>query len=141
MPRLPALSLLCCRARSWARLLLQAPSEVGGCSQSEAFPGCLSAADRGAGTAGRSCCWEWLLGAQCCRLDPSLLHISCLQAGHCKPTRKSEERWTLDVTLWPDVSCCHQLLSRMQTAVDNQGVIGKIGQKVFFERVPIIPHM
>ena len=49
------------------------------------------------GTAGRSCCWEWLLGAQCCRLDPSLLHISCLQAGHCKPTRKSEEKWRKSV--------------------------------------------
>ena len=49
------------------------------------------------GTAGRSCCWEWLLGAQRCRLDPSLLHISCLQAGHCKPTRKSEEKWRKSV--------------------------------------------
>ena len=84
----------------------------GGCSQSEAFPGCLSAADRGAGkrqgTAGRSYCWEWLLGAQCCRLDPSLLHISCLQAGCCKQTRKSGETLSfVDLTLWSDVSCCH----------------------------------
>ena len=57
------------------------------------------------GTAGRSCCWEWLLGAQRCRLDPSLLHISCLQAGHCRPTRKSEEKWRKSV-----VCCCDTLV-------------------------------
>ena len=83
-----------------------------------------------AGTAGRSCCWEWLLGAQRCRLDPSLLHISCLQAGRCKQTmeariisdnkREVEKNLSFFVTLWSDVSCCHHLLYRMQTAVDNQ---------------------
>ena len=68
----------------------------GGCSQSEAFPGCLSAADRA-----RHSRSKLLLGvaagAQCCRLDPSLLHISCLQAGCCKSTRKSEEKWRKSV--------------------------------------------
>ena len=53
----------------------------------------------------------------------------CCTSVACKPAtasqrekvkRSGENLSFVDVTLWSDVSCCHQLLSRMQTVVDNQ---------------------